>query len=58
MYIFKMKVERLGKAKGKHKYIEIEGFYDLGEAWHCAIDKSIELIEDDERLIDLELIAY
>ena len=39
------------------KSFEIEGFYDLGEAWHEAVELAIDKCEDDERIESIKLIS-
>lgn len=58
MYIFESKLERRGKKNHVKKSIEIEEFYTLSEAWHNAIEVTINNLADDERISSIELIAW
>ena len=56
MFIFEVKYERREK-RAIIKSFEIEGFYDLGEAWHEAVETAIDKCEDDEKIESIKLIA-
>lgn len=58
MFIFEAKIERCGKKNHVKKSVEIEEFYTLREAWHNAIESSIQNLADDERITSIELIAW
>lgn len=58
MYLFEAKYLVEGQIKRHKKGIEVEEFYDLGEAWHVAIDESIKTIANNERLDSIQLIAW
>lgn len=58
MYIFEAKIKTLGKKNLKTRTIEIEGFYDLSDAWHYAAEEAIKSLSDNERFEKLEIIAY
>ncbi len=57
MYLFEVWYQTKNVTK-RSKGIEVEEFYDLGEAWHVAIDTAIKSTADDERLDSIELIAW
>ena len=56
MYIFEVKYDRRSK-RAVTKSFEVEGFYDLSEAWHEAIETAIDKCEDDEKIATISLIA-
>lgn len=58
MYLFEVKCLVEGQNKRRKKGIEIEEFYDLGEAWHVAIDESIKALAYNERIDSIQLIAW
>lgn len=57
MYLFEVKYLVEGQTKRNKKGIEVDEIYDLGEAWHVAIEESIEASANNERIDSIQLIA-